>query len=143
MYTDKYMEFVKSENENWGDITLFSFAYIFNAEIILFELRNDGKAYLISECRRVDNKAKNKGKMFINLCIIRGEAFQVFYEKNREKNIIYDKEEIAKLVEKNIQTQELIQLNFEYAKDKRRYTYKEIENFLWSKKFENWWSRIY
>ena len=115
-----YIDIVKNENEPIGDLEFASFAYIFNANIILFELKEDNKFHIISECGRIENKENNKNKLFLNLCLIKGNIFQVIYEKNRTKNLMYNKEDIDKIISKRLLTQDSFELKFEYPKDNRK-----------------------
>jgi len=54
----------------------------------------------LSECKRIEEKDKNKGKMFITLCVVKNSTFQTIYENKREKNFFYDKDELAEIVQK-------------------------------------------
>ena len=129
---DQYLKYVKMDNESIGDLEVAALEFLFNAEIFLFQLREDGKIYLLNEIDRIEDK--DEDKIFLNLCLIKGCQYQVIYEKNRDKNFFCNKDELVETIERNIKKQDSLKLKFEYTKDKRKARYIDIENYLSSKK---------
>jgi len=129
---DKYLEVVKPD-QPMGDLELFSFAYLINAELYIFELREDQEIYLVSQCGIIEENEMNKNKIFLNICIIKGTQFQVIYEKNRSQNIFCNKETLIKSIRKNIKKQKSLNIQFEYTKDYRKMRYIDIEKFVRNK----------
>ena len=125
-----YSEIIKSENEPLGDLELFSFAFLFNTEIIIFELKDNQKLSILSECGKILNNDNNKNKIFLNLCLVKGCQFQVIYEKNKTKNYLCNKDDLDKIIEINIKKQNSLDFRFEYPKDTRKNKYRDIEKYL-------------
>ena len=132
---DNYLKYVKVENEPIGDLEISALSFLFNAEMYLFELRDDGKIYLLNEVDKIEDK--DEDKIFLNLCLVKGSHFQVIYEGNRQKNFFCNKEELVGTIERNIKKQESLKMKFEYTKDKRKARYTDIANYLASKVVKN------
>ena len=122
-----FIQLIKTRQELISDLELSSFAFLYNAEIYIFEKKLDGKIHLLNECARIEDNTDNK--LFINLCLVDGNQFQVLYEKNRVNNFC-NLEEINENLEKNILKQDNLNLKFEYSKDNRKTKYSDIYNFL-------------
>ena len=122
----KYLDIIKTDNEPIGDLELSTFSLLFNVDIYLFELKDDKNIYIISECDKIENKEINKNKLFINLCFVKGNRLKVIYEKNRNKNLICNIEDINKLIEQKMEKKDSLELKFEYPKDKK---YRDLEIF--------------
>ena len=128
---EDYIKIIKTHDELIGDFEVKTFSFLFNAEILVFELKADNKLYLISEHPKLDEIDKNK--LILNLCLIRGYQWQVLYEKGRTKNFFCDKDDLVKTIEKNIKRQDYFELKFDYCRDNRKMKYFHLENFLASK----------
>jgi len=128
---EEYLKIIKTNDELIGDFEVKTFSFLFNAEILIFELKDDKKLYLISEHPKLDEI--DKSKMILNLCLIRGCQWQVLYEKGRTKNFFCDKDDLVKTIEKNIKRQDYFELKFDYCRDNRKMKYFHLENFLASK----------
>jgi len=128
---DEYLKYVKMDNEEIGDLEVATLEFLFNAEIFLFQLREDGKIYLLNEIDRIDDKEEDK--IFLNLCLVKGCQYQVIYEKNRDRNFFCNKDELVETIEKNIKKQDSLKIKLEYTKDKRLARYIDIENYIISK----------
>ena len=124
---EDYLRIIKTNEELLGDFELKAFSFLFNAEVFVFELKDDKRLYLISE-HKLDEI--DKSKIVLNICIIGESHWQVLYEKGRVKNVFCDKNSLVKTIEHNIKRQKHFELQFDYAKDNRKMKYIDLVNFL-------------
>ena len=127
---EEYLRIIKTNDELLGDFEVKTFSFLFNAEIFIFELKEDKRLYLISEHPKLDDI--DKSKLVLTLCIMGGQ-WQVIYEKGRLKNYFCEKDDLVKTLEKNIKRQDHFELKFDYCRDNRKMKYVHLENFLQSK----------
>lgn len=131
---EEYYESIKDGNSPIGDLELSSFAYLINADIYLFELKEDQEIYLLNGYKGLEDKTgADKDKIFLNLCLVKSHIFQVIYEKNRRKGYFCNKDELIRNILKNIKRQENLDLKFEYVRDGRKATYSQIEKYVTNK----------
>ena len=133
---DEYIEHIKNPGFEMGDLELYVMNIIYNAILFIFQLKDEDELSLI----HIKGNLKDSNCILLTLCIVDEDHFNVVYEKYRgleeprtkKNNLKIDMESIIK---KALITDINIAYELNYADDKRKYRYKDMINYMISKKF--------
>ena len=125
------------KNQFWmGDMELSVIHIIYDCLLYIYEIEHNKILKLIN----INGDKTDKSKFIINLCYINDNHFAVLYEKTRTVNIksilsYNDLTYVNKIIKNqrekiNISKKSIINNNFIYANDDRKYKYNDIIKYL-------------
>ena len=135
---EEYIEKIKNDKFWMGDLEMSVLPQIYDATILVFELTPNGYVKLIYSYGDIYNNSK----IFLTLCFVNGNHFNVLYEKknilsenNMNKNI--DKKKLERDVKSNIIKKDKIEIKRIYANDNEKSKFEDIYAYLQAKSFNN------
>ena len=111
-----------------GDLELSVVNKIYDANFYLFEERK-GNINLLSNWGNIYDNSK----IFINICFVENNHYNVLYEPKENNNVIKKKLDVKYW--KNIKNRTMkinkdLEIDLQYVNDNRTYKYKDIYNYI-------------
>ena len=132
----EYIENIKNPGFEMGDLELYVMNLIYNAILFIFQLKDEDELSLI----HIKGNIKNMNCILLTICIVDEDHFNVIYEKYRgleepkkvKNNLNIN---LDNIINKTLITDINIAYELNYANDNRKYRYKDMINYMISKKF--------
>ena len=129
-----YIEKIKEEGFWMGDLEISILPKLYNATLLLFELRTNNVILLLSQYGDIGDQSK----IFLNLCYVTNNHYNVLYEptrKNKFKKEIFEinPKKLSEIKIKNTKEVQDLNIEIQYANDNRSIKYNDIYKFLKSR----------
>ena len=132
----EYIENIKNPGFEMGDLELYVINLIYDAILFIFQLKGEDELSLL----QIKGNIKNMDCILLTICIVDEDHFTVVYEKYRSYEEIKTVKNNIGISLDTILSKTLIKdinLAYElnYASHNRKYRYKDMINYMISKKF--------
>ena len=129
-----YIEKIKEEGFWMGDLEISILPKLYDATLLLFELRTNNVILLLSQYGDIGDQSK----IFLNLCYVTNNHYNVLYEptrKNKFKKEIFEinPKKLSEIKIKNTKEVQDLNIEIQYANDNRSIKYNDIYKFLKSR----------
>ena len=133
---EEYIENIKNPGFEMGDLELYVINLIYNAILFIFQLKDEDELTLI----HIKGNMKNTNCILLTICIVDEDHFNVIYEKYRSPELPYKEKnklniDMNSIINNTLITDINIAYELNYAADNRKYRYKDMINYMISKKF--------
>ena len=134
--SEEYIEHIKEPGFEMGDLELYVMNLIYNAILFIFQLKDEDELTLI----HIKGNLKNSNSILLTICIVDENHFSAVYEKYRSPDLpVRTKKplniDMESILSNTLITDINIAYELNYAADNRKYRYKDMINYMISKKF--------